>query len=96
MLVIAFPLYLFMTMKTTREIAANPINRESRVRRWLTYLTLFIAVMVIIGDLAALVYQLLRGELTARIGLKVLVVAVIAGAIFTYYLRSVRRDEAES
>jgi uncharacterized membrane protein YpjA len=36
---------------------------------------------------------LLGGELTTRFILKVLVAAVIAGTVFGYYLRDLRRDE---
>jgi hypothetical protein len=65
------------------------------VRRWLTYLTLAIAVSVIIGDSTNLVYHLLGGEVTARFLLKALTIGSIAGAIFVYYLRDLRRDEKE-
>ena len=68
----------------------------SAVRRWLTYLTLFVAAAVLVGDMIALVYNLLGGELTLRFVLKVLVAAVIAGTIFGYYLMDLRREEKEA
>jgi hypothetical protein len=42
-----------------------------------------------------LIYSLLGGELTARFVLKVLVVAVIAGTIFWFYVSDLRVDERE-
>jgi hypothetical protein len=57
------------------------------VRRWLTYVTLFLAAGVLVGDLITLVYNVLAGELTLRFVLKVLIVGAIAGAIFWFYLR---------
>jgi len=93
--VIAFPVFVFVARHLSRELARSPAKRLSAVRRWLTYLTLFIAATVLIGDMIALVYNVLGGELTARFGLKVLVVAVIAGAIFGYYLHDLRREERE-
>jgi Domain of unknown function (DUF5671) len=95
-LVVSFPLYLYLTARTASEVATEPSKRASRVRKWLTYMTLFAAALVIIGDLVALIYQFLTGELSVRVALKILTVAIIAGAIFLYYLRSVQGDEAEA
>jgi hypothetical protein len=63
------------------------------VRRWLTYLTLFVAAVVLIVDLITLVDNVLGGEVTVRFVLKVLVAGLIAGTIFGYYLWDLRRDE---
>ena len=65
------------------------------MRRWLTYVTLFVAACTLIGDLASRVYSLLGGEL-ARFLLKVVVVGAIAGAIFWYYLSDLRTDEKDA
>jgi len=92
-LVVTMPLFLYMSMLTNRELAADPNQRTSPVRRWLTYLTLFVAACVLIGDVTTLVYSLLGGELTTRFVLKVITVAVIAGTGFWYYLSALGRDE---
>jgi len=92
-LVVAFPVFLFLSRLTAREVDAAPARRQSPVRRWLTYLTLFVAAAVLIGDVTTLLYNLLGGDLTARFVLKVLVVGLIAGAIFWYYLSDLRADE---
>ena len=95
-LVIAFPVFLFVARHLGQDLARNPVKRLSAVRRWLTYLTLFVAATVLIGDLITLVYNMLGGELSVRFTLKVLVVALIAGSIFSYYLRDLRHEERES
>jgi len=79
-----------------RQVGRDPVKRASPVRKWLTYLTLFIAATVLIGDLITLVYNALGGELTTRFLLKVLTVAVIAGGTFGYYLWDLRQDEREA
>ena len=94
-LVIAFPIFLFISRHIQLAIARDPIKRLSPIRRWLTYLTLFIAASILIGDLTTLVYNLLGGELTIRFILKVLVVGAIAGTVFGYYLGDVRREERQ-
>ena len=94
-ILIAFPLFLFVARLLSKELARNPAKRQSVVRRWLTYVTLFLAAGVLVGDMIALVYHLLGGELTLRFVLKVLVVGGIAGAIFGFYLQDLRREERE-
>jgi hypothetical protein len=94
-MVIAFPVFAFVSGHLAREVAQHPIKRLSPVRRWLTYLTLFVAAAVLIGDMTALVYNLLGGELSLRFVFKVLVVAAIAGTVFFYYLRDLRQEEVE-
>ena len=62
-------------------------------RRQLTYLTLFLAASILIGDLISVVYNFLGGEITIRFLLKVLTVALISGGVFAYYLVELRADE---
>lgn len=95
-LIITFPLFAWMAGLLGRETERAPIKRFSPVRRWLTYLTLFVSAAAIIGDLTVLVYNVLGGELSLRFVLKVLVVALIAGSVFGYYLWDLRREESES
>jgi hypothetical protein len=94
-LIVAFPVFLYTSWLTGRAIAQDPVKRASPVRRWLTYLTLFIAATTLICDGVTLVYNLLSGELTVRFVLKVVTVALIAGTAFFYYLADLRRDELE-
>jgi hypothetical protein len=95
-LLVAFPVFLFVARLLGRELARNPVKRLSAVRRWLTYITLFLAAGIVIGDLIAAVYNVLGGELTLRFALKVLVVGAIAGTVFAYYLVDLRHEERES
>ena len=92
-LLIAFPVYLLCSRIVSRSLARDPDKRSSGVRRWLTYLTLFLAALVLIGDLVVLVSGLLSGELTSRFVLRALVVFVVAGIVFGHYLLDLRRDE---
>ncbi len=91
--IVAFPIFLFMGRVITRENQRNPGQRISPVRRWLTYLTLFIASVAVIADLITLIVRFLEGDITLRFSLKVIVVAILAGGAFIYYLRDLRRDE---
>jgi hypothetical protein len=94
-LIVAFPVFLYLSWLTERDISRDPIKRASKVRRWLTYLTLFSAACALLGDFTTLVYNVLGGELTVRFLLKVITVALISGTAFIYYLRDLRQDEVE-
>ena len=94
-LLIAFPVFAWLSRLLARELQAFPAKRFAPVRRWLTYLTLFVASGALICDMTALVYNVLGGELGLRFLLKVLVVALIAGTVFGYYLQDLRRDESD-
>jgi hypothetical protein len=93
--IVAFPIFVFMSRIVSRDALRNPGQRISPVRRWLTYMTLFAASISIVTDLIVLIIRLLEGDITLRFLMKVGVVAVLAGGAFTYYLRDLRRDEVE-
>lgn len=94
-LIIAFPVFLWTGNYIGKRLAANPAGRLSPIRRWCTYLTLFIAVAVLIGDGTTVVYNMLGGELTIRFVLKAIVVGGIAASALLYYLRDLRREEKD-
>ena len=92
-LIVAFPVFLYTAHRISIGVRKDPTQRNSGVRKWLTYLTLFIAACIVVGDLIALLYSLLSGELSMRISLKVLTVGMIAGGILAYYLWAMRTDD---
>jgi len=95
-LIITFPVFAYVSHYVSRDVARHPIRRLSPVRRWLTYLTLFVAATVLICDMTTLVFNVLGGELSIRFVLKVLVVAAIAGSAFGWYLHDLRREEVDA
>lgn len=89
-LVVVFPVYAVTSWLLQKGYAQNPTLRNLRIRKWLIYFTLFAAALFIIGDLIALIYNFLQGELTARFFLKVLTVFFVAGSVFWYYFMDIR------
>ncbi len=89
-LIIIFPVYLLITRMINQDLRRHHQKREYGFRKWLIYITLFVAGVSIIGDLVTLVNYFLNGDVTARFGLKVLTVLVVAGAVFAYYLADLR------
>ncbi|MBC8167234.1 MAG: hypothetical protein H7Y20_15360, partial [Bryobacteraceae bacterium] len=94
-LLVSFPVYLYLMRFILREYVKYPDKRESAVRKWLTWLAMLIASGVIIGDLTTFLSYFLRGELSVRFALKVIVVLIISGGVFSYYLTSLRGSAEE-
>jgi hypothetical protein len=90
-LLVAVPVYFIIGHFIQSYLRSGAIDEGSRVRKWLTYIVLFIAAGTIIGDLIALLINILNGDIVWRFALKALVVLAIAGAVFGYYLWEIRR-----
>jgi hypothetical protein len=88
---VAFPVFILVMRAVWSELLKQPAQSDSPIRRWLTYLALLLAAGTAIGDVVAFVEHLLRGQITARFAAKVAVVAVLAGGVFWFYLRSVQQ-----
>ena len=91
-LIIVFPIYIFLSWFINKDLTLNPLKKNLGVRKWLTYLTLFIAGVTIITDLILLINTFLGGEITVRFAFKVLSVLIVAGTVFAYYLYDLKRD----
>lgn len=92
-LVVTLPLLVFVARANARALRENPLRRLSMVRRWLTYLTLFVGACILVGVLTTSVYNLLAGALTIRFLLQILTIGVITGGVFVYLVADVREDE---
>lgn len=85
-LVVVFPVFWWVTWFLRKDVLAHPEKKDLKVRRWLMYLTVFVAALVVIGDLVTLINNFLRGDLTTAFICKVIVIFFIAGSSLFYYL----------
>ena len=90
-LVIIFPLFIFLSRMNSKDFVIWPEKRELPVRRWLIYLTLFVAGIAVVVDLIALVNTFLSGEITTRFALKILAVLMVAGGVFGYFMYDLKK-----
>jgi len=90
-LIIIFPLFLFLSWLSNKDIRLSPEKTELGIRKWLTYLTLFLAGIAIVSDLVTLINTFLNGEITTRFVLKVIALLIIAGFVFWYYFSDLRK-----
>lgn len=94
-LIVVWPVFLGISWFINRELSTHEEKKDIWVRKWLLYLTLFIAAITIIVNLITLTNNFLGGELTTRFVLKALVILVVAFKVFGYYLWELRRDPQE-
>jgi len=96
MLIVAFPLYIFFMRVISGVERSSPEKRDLSVRKWLIYLTLFLAGVVIAIDLIVLLQKFFAGEeITLAFTLKVISIVVVLAAVFGYYLYDIKHSQGE-
>lgn len=90
-LVIAFPMYFFVMRSWFRKFRENEGKVEAGLTKWITYFVILVVSVIVVGDLIAVLFAFLQGEITARFFLKALTILVIAGGIFGFYFLERRR-----
>jgi hypothetical protein len=91
-LFVSYPLFLLVWWFLLREVRIAPEKANSGVRRWLSFLSLFVGAVTIMADVITVVFYLVEGDLTVRFLLKVAVLLVITGALFIYLALTLRSE----
>lgn len=92
LLVVMFPLYMYLSWYTARDIAKFLYKRDLTIRKIMIYLTIFVTVCSIIGTVVSIIYTYLGGELSVRFAYKAVSVFVVSLGVFGYYFYSIRRN----
>jgi hypothetical protein len=80
-----------MMWLTEREYDSQPAKRYSTIKKWLTYITLFIAGLAMAIDLVTVVYYFIDGqEMTVAFSMKIVAVLVVTLGVFIYYISEIR------
>lgn len=93
-IVVALPVFLYVTSTIRRKQAAGDMPPGSRLAKVLTYFTLFVIAITAMIDLVFLIFRFLGGELTARFTFKALTVLVLVAVVFAYYRADLRSKAA--
>ena len=96
MLAVSYPVYVLVSWIIGRGFKTDLAGREVKIRKWLWYITLFIAAMTMIIDSVTIVFNFLKGDLTIQFFLKLLVILATAAAVFGYYLWDLKKREIVS
>lgn len=90
-LIIVFPIFIVLSYFVQKTYTESPEKKDLPIRKWLTYITLFIAGIILAGDLVTVLYKFLDGQdLTLGFLLKALSVLLVSALVFGYYLNDIR------
>lgn len=92
-IIIAAPIFFVMTRLINKNLLSGKMEKESGIRKWLTYFILLVSAVVMIGWFIATVGSFLNGELTAKFILKSLTSILISALIFSFYLYDIKRED---
>ena len=92
-IIIAGPIYFAMMWLINKNLLAGRLEKESGIRKWLTYFILLVSAVVMVGWLIGTISSFLNGELSLKFILKSLTSILISALIFSYYLYDIRRAE---
>jgi len=91
-LIIFFPVFIIISRLWVRESKGDIGSVNLGLRKWMIYLVLFLASLLIIIDLVTLVNYFVSGEITIRFILKVLGALAMGGVIDFYYSLIMKTD----
>jgi len=89
-IIVAFPAFVVIHRIIARELQRRPDLYDSAVRSWLTYIALVFAGMTVLVDAIWVLQAFLTGTVTPRFLLEAMVLAVLGGGIFVYYLTTLQ------
>lgn len=89
-LIILVPITIYLFHLIQRETRRSPERKSLGVRKWLTYITLFIAGATVVGDLIVLLTSFLGGTLPTPFFLKVLAILTVMGLGFWYFILDIK------
>jgi len=92
-IIIAAPIFFVMMRLINKNLLSGNLEKESGIRKWLTYFILLVSAVVMIGWFIATVGSFLNGELTTKFILKSLTSILISALIFSYYLYDIKRED---
>lgn len=94
-LFVAAPIFFLMLRLINNGLRKNELEKDSSLRRWLTYFILFVSAVIILGSLIGILNSFLSGEMTLKFILKALTVFVISALVFSYYFYDIKRENVE-
>lgn len=92
-LVVVVPLFLWLNRAEAARLRSDPAQARSAIRKWFAFVTLYLAVLGMVGDLVATIYALLNGDLTLQFIAKAALVLLTAGLVFLYYRGEMRQGD---
>jgi hypothetical protein len=94
-LFIAAPIFYFVSSLIHKGIHKGELEKDSAIRRWLTYFIILVSSLIILGVFIGVINSFLSGELTGRFIFKALTMLFISGITFSFYFYDIKRDNPD-
>ena len=94
-LIISTPIFYICMWRICKSLISGALDKDSGIRKWLTYFILLISSVVMLGWLIGTINSFLDGELTTKFVLKAITAIFIAAAVFTFYFYDIRREDVK-
>lgn len=88
---IAAPIFFGMQYLINKGLRGGELDKDSGVRRWLTYFILFVSSVTMLGVFIGVLNNFLAGEFTISFILKAISMLIISGAVFSFYFYDIKR-----
>ncbi len=93
-LIIIYPFFIYITRVLNKSTEIEPEKINLGIRKWLSYLTIFIVGIAITVDIVILLNTFLGGELTLRFFLKIISLFLVLLITLKYYLLSLKDERS--
>ncbi|MCF7819974.1 MAG: DUF5671 domain-containing protein [Candidatus Pacebacteria bacterium] len=94
-LLISAPIYFVCSYFLEKNLKKGNLSLSASLRKWLLYLIIFTASVVIMGWLIGLLNNFLDGELSLRFALKALTAIVISALVLSFYIFEIKRTQTQ-
>ena len=88
---IAAPIFFGMQYLINKGLRGGELDKDSGVRRWLTYFILLVSSVTMLGVFIGVLNNFLAGEFTISFILKAISMLIISGAVFSFYFYDIKR-----
>jgi type II secretory pathway pseudopilin PulG len=95
-LIISAPIFYICMRQIYSNLKSGELEKDSGIRKWLTYFILFVSSVVMIGWLITTVNTFLDGDLTIKFILKALTALLISAAVFSFYFYDIKRADVQA
>lgn len=90
-LLIAAPIFYFVSHLIVNGLKKGELDKESALRRWLTYFILLVSSLIMLGVFIGVINSFLSGALTSHFILKAITVLVLSALPFSFYFYDIKR-----
>lgn len=95
-LIIFFPVFIIVSYFWRKYAKGIIGHTDEIIKKWVTYIILFLSSIVIMVDLVTLIRYFISGEITTRFILKAIITLAVAVLVGAYYILLIREKDSSS